>query len=161
MADGRGIHEYRWPVGIVNRLAFIVALVALLLGAEGLASALFFGRQAYLPRASTYSIVLAALAMIFTILLPLVRPLRMRYPRLLATLVLSSAASLFREAAVLLPPAWLTQITVTYYLIFSSAAATAVVALIKAERLDEFLLSLPVALFRALSGTSLGGRPQS
>lgn len=161
MADRRGFCGYRWPAGVVNQIALILALAVLLLAAEGLVSALFFGRRAHLPEAWWHDIVLRALALVFAVLLPLIRVLRERYPRLLVASVLSALTSLFRSVAVLLPSSWIMLITVSYYLLRCSAAAVIAVALLEGERLDEFLLGLPRAMYTALSPSELDDRADS
>ncbi|MDI7275104.1 MAG: hypothetical protein QME94_03915 [Anaerolineae bacterium] len=157
MANPHRTAGCRWPRGLANQITLVAALAHALLGSTGLVGALFLGHRVHVPKAWTYDVVLRALALAFAVVLLLIPALRKRYPRLLASAALGAFASLLLRLATLVPWASLAWITVSYYLLVTSAAVVGALGLLGGERLDELLLGLTAQLLRALLGVTPEG----
>lgn len=151
MANHEARHRgWRWPEGIVNRILLVIWSLLLALHAWELAGCLFFGRSTRFRQPWAYDVAIRVACLAFVLALFLVPFSRRRYRLLLPAHLLSGLTGLLRSTALWLPLPWLSYAPAAWGLLSCAAAALWVIALLRGERWDEFMVTAPLSLLAAL-----------
>lgn len=138
--------QIRFPIGLVNQIAFVLGIIAFAFAVTSLFSQLFYGHRLSFRQPEQYEVVLKILSLGFFIALFAVQSVRDSFRLLCSALLGFTLVSLFGKLVFYIPEnlnsiwGFITSIiTLLSTLIFC-------LALMKGERFDEFIVKAPMSL---------------